>query len=161
MDKLLHDHLVQIRFFVILKNTIRILQLAGLIYCAFIIVKQLISNSVMSEIDLRIPSFLLPILFILECIIRLLRHYYKSTLDTLKYFIMIEIDYFRDSRDSYQKLLDNHIDEKSPENEIKELGKKETDEEYLSRKVLGSRVQYGMALKHLRKLEKLYCILKK
>ena len=65
MDKLLHDHLVQIRFFVILKNTIRILQLAGLIYCAFIIVKQLISNSVMSEIDLRIPSFLLPILFIL------------------------------------------------------------------------------------------------
>lgn len=74
---------------------------------------------------------------------------------------MIEIDYFRDSRDSYQKLLDNHIDEKSPENEIKELGKKETDEEYLSRKVLESRVQYGMALKHLRKLEKLYRILKK
>ena len=74
---------------------------------------------------------------------------------------MIEIDYFRDSRDSYQKHLDNHIDEKSPENEIKELGKKETDEEYLSRKVLGSRVQYGMALIHLRKLEKLYRILKK
>jgi hypothetical protein len=74
---------------------------------------------------------------------------------------MIEIDYFRDSRDSYQKLLDNHIDEKSSENEIKELRKKETDKEYLSMKVLGSRVQYGMALKHLRKLEKLYRILKK
>ena len=74
---------------------------------------------------------------------------------------MIEIDFFRDNRDTYQRHLDNHMNEKSPENEIKKLEKKETDEEYLSRKILGSRVQYGMALKHLRKLEKLYRILKK
>ena len=74
---------------------------------------------------------------------------------------MIEIDFFRDNRDTYQRHLDNHINEEPPEYEIKKPGKKKTDEEYLSRKVLGSRVQYGMALKHLRKLEKLYRILKK
>ena len=161
MDKLLNTNLLYIRIYLTVKKCFRVLLLILLMVLMYHFYEVIVKDS---AVDVFLISVIVAFIIIFEVSIRCYKWMNKKFLDELHEFVSAEISLREQTKENYEKLYEEFLigDSSLLSDDTRALMEKEENGEgFISLQLMKARVEYGIAIVHQRKLNKLYRLLKK